>query len=371
MKKLIITLIVLSLCTLVCYFFFTWRSNRLYRNPALAGGNGRIEATEINVAAKHQGKVEKVLVQEGDSVKAGQVLVKMETNVQEASLAQAKAKLQQAVAEEERARATIGVQEAQLSAKKSQADQARVITENAETRLRRAKVMVARDATSKQEYDNAEALWLSNKASLASALASVKQAEADVLAAKANAASAKANILAAKAQIQVIQEEINDSYLKAPLMGRIQYRVAEPGEGLASGGRAINMVDLTDVYMTFYLSEELAGKVRIGADVRIVLDAAPTLPIPAKVAYVASVAQFTPKTVETKVERQKLMFRVKAYIAPELLLRVQSLVKTGIPGVAWVKLDPKAPWPKELLSYKERTGRYLVDDMPADAGAKK
>ena len=82
--------------------------------------------------------------------------------------------------------------------------------------------------------------------------------------------------------------------------------------------------------------------------VRIALDAAPDLVIPAKVTFVADVAQFTPKTVETKAERQKLMFRVKANIDPRLLQRHVKQVKTGLPGVAYVRIDEKAAWPAKL-----------------------
>lgn len=112
--------------------------------------------------------------------------------------------------------------------------------------------------------------------------------------------------------------------------------------------KVLNLVDLSDVYMTFFLAENVAGKIPMDSDVRIILDAASQYVIPAKVSYVASTAQFTPKTVETASERQKLMFRVKAQISHELLLKHLKLVKTGLPGMAWLKLDPKAEWPKEL-----------------------
>jgi HlyD family secretion protein len=82
--------------------------------------------------------------------------------------------------------------------------------------------------------------------------------------------------------------------------------------------------------------------------VRIVLDAAPQFVIPAKVSFVASTAQFTPKTVETASERQKLMFRVKARIDRDLLLKHLQQVKTGLPGVAWIKPDTQAAWPASL-----------------------
>jgi len=107
-------------------------------------------------------------------------------------------------------------------------------------------------------------------------------------------------------------------------------------------------VDLTDVYMTFFLPTEQAGKVRLGAEARIVLDAYPEYIIPAKVTFVADVAQFTPKTVETAEERQKLTFRVKAHIPAGLLRQYIRDVKTGLPGVAYVQLDPQAPWPAHL-----------------------
>ena len=103
-----------------------------------------------------------------------------------------------------------------------------------------------------------------------------------------------------------------------------------------------------DGYMTFFLPETVAGRVALGSEVRIVLDTAPEFVIPAKVSFVASQAQFTPKTVETASERQKLMFRVRAQIDRELLLRHLDQVKTGLPGVAWLKLDSKAAWPADL-----------------------
>ncbi|EGE7982035.1 HlyD family efflux transporter periplasmic adaptor subunit, partial [Escherichia coli] len=146
-----------------------------------------------------------------------------------------------------------------------------------------------------------------------------------------------------------IAADIDDSELKAPRDGRVQYRVAEPGEVLAAGGRVLNMVDLSDVYMTFFLPTEQAGTLKLGGEARLILDAAPDLRIPATISFVASVAQFTPKTVETRDERLKLMFRVKARIPPELLQQHLEYVKTGLPGVAWVRVNEELPWPDDLV----------------------
>ena len=288
------------------------------------------------------------MVNEGDFVTEGQKLALMQTNVLEAQLEQAKAQRRQAVTAEASAKAMVEVRVSELEAAKAGVLQKESTLDGARKRYERSKRLSQADAASKQQYEDDETSFLAAKAELAAAQAGVKQAEAAISAAKAEADGAAASIQAADADIARIQADIDDSLLVAPREGRIQYRIAQPGEVLSSGGRVLNLVDLTDVYMTFFLPEEVAGKVPIGAEVRLVLDAVPDIPIPAEVSYVASVAQFTPKTVETQVERQKLMFRVKARIDPALLKKYVEMVKTGIPGVAWVKLDSEAKWPAFL-----------------------
>ncbi|MBO5308504.1 MAG: efflux RND transporter periplasmic adaptor subunit [Lentisphaeria bacterium] len=320
MKKIITILVIIAVAGIAVYFVKARREAAVYNNPGFAYGNGRLEATEINIASKLSGKIENILVNEGDFVKKGQHLAQMQTNVLAAELAQAKA--------------MIKVKEGELAAAKAGALQAQSEYRNAKLRYDRVKELWEKNAASKQTYENDQMLFESAEAGLAAAKAKIQQAEAAIVAAKADA--------------DRIQADIDDSRLEAPRDGRIQYRIAEPGEVLSAGGKVLNQVDLSDVYMTFFLPEGTAGKVKIGADVRIVLDALPDIPIPAKISYVASTAQFTPKTVETKVERQKLMFRVKARIAPELLKKYIEYVKTGLPGVAWVQINPEKPWPAHL-----------------------
>jgi len=324
MKKIIISLIVIAAVGLAVYGIKSYRENAIYRNPAFASGNGRLEATEVNIAAKLAGKIEKILVKEGDYVKKGQKLVHMQTNVLQATLAQAKA--------------IIKVRESELASAKATLMQKVSLCQNAEKRYNRVKGLLEKNASSQQTVENDQASYESAKAEVDVATAAIQQAEAAVLAAKADAAR--------------IQADIDDSTLTAPLEGRIQYRISEEGEVLNAGGKVLNLVDLTDVYLTFFLPEAVAGRVKIGADVRLIMDALPSVPIPAKVSFVASVAQFTPKTVETKIERQKLMFRIKAKIDPELLRKYLDLVKTGLPGVAWVRMDDQAEWPEFLQRKK-------------------
>ena len=353
-KKIIIVMAAIAVAGLGFYFFKSYRENALYRNPGFASGNGRLEATEVDIATKLAGRVDSIHVNEGDMVEKGQLLAKMQTNTLEAELAQAKAKLAQAVAAEAGAKATIGVKKSELEAAKAVVIQKESSTDGARKRYERAKKLLKDSATSQQTFENDETIYLTNKAELAAAQASVKQCEAAVKEAEAELEGKKANIKAAEADVARIQADIDDSSLVSPIGGRIQYRISEPGEVLSAGGKVLNLVDLTDVYITFYLPEGVAGKVKIGSDVRIVLDALPNIPIPAKISYVASVAQFTPKTVETRIERQKLMFRVKARISPELLKKYVQYVKTGLPGVAWVQINPEAQWPESLKLLKER-----------------
>jgi HlyD family secretion protein len=176
----------------------------------------------------------------------------------------------------------------------------------------------------------------------------VAAAAAGIESARSQVESARSAAAAAQANIERIQADIDDTVLKAPRDGRVQFRVAQVGEVLAAGGRVLNMLDLSDVYMTFFLSTAVSGRIALGAEVRLVLDAAPEYVIPARVSFVASEAQFTPKTVETASEREKLMFRVKAQIAPELLRKYITRVKTGLPGMAYVRVDADAPWPERL-----------------------
>lgn len=213
----------------------------------------------------------------------------------------------------------------------------------------RSRSLAQRGAISAQQLDDDRAAAESARAALESAKAQVSASKAAIEAARTNIIQAQTRVEAAQATERRIAADIDDSELKAPRDGRVQYRVAEPGEVLAAGGRVLNMVDLSDVYMTFFLPTEQAGTLKLGGEARLILDAAPDLRIPATISFVASVAQFTPKTVETSDERLKLMFRVKARIPPELLQQHLEYVKTGLPGVAWVRVNEELPWPDDLV----------------------
>lgn len=313
-----------------------------------AKANGRIEATDIDIATKIAGRVKQILVDEGDIIAAGQVLVKMDTEVLEAQKREAEAQLKRAVIGIDTAKAQVVQRKAEKDAAVAVVAQRRAELDSAEKRFKRSEQLAKTGSGSIETLDNDRARYEGAKAAVSAADAQVAAADSAISAAESQVVNAEASVDAAKATIERIQADINDSTLTAPRDGRVQYRVVQPGEVLGAGGKVLNMVDLGDVFMTFFLPTEQAGRVALGADVRLVLDAVSQYVVPARATFVADVAQFTPKTVETAEERQKLMFRIKAKISPDILKKYSRYVKTGVPGVAYVQLDPKASWPDNL-----------------------
>ena len=293
------------------------------RIPPLVGfgsGNGRLEVQEIDVATKFPGRIAEVLVDEGDSVQVGQVVARMDTSSLSAQVREAEAQVQRA-------------RQGQITAKALIA-QRRSETLLAERDFERARALYVNANISAKDYDR-------TRSTMDTAKAATTQAEAQL-------AEADATIAASLAQKERIQVDLKDSVLTAPRSGRVQFRLAEPGEVLASGGKVLTLIDPTDVYMTVFLPAAEAGKIALGAQARITLDAAPNLVIPSAVSFVADKAQFTPKEVETRTEREKLMFRIKVKIDPELVKGHEAQVKPGLPGVAYVQLDSSVQWPPSL-----------------------
>ncbi len=314
----------------------------------IIGGNGRIEAIEIDISAKTPGRIRDIVADEGDFVKAGQVVAHMDTDVLNAQRSEAQAQLAQAQNAIQIAQSQVSQRQSERAAALAAVRQREAELSAARKRLARSETLAREGATAVQERDDDQAQVEGATAAVEAARAQMAAVDSAIGTARSQVIGARSNVDAVRATIERIEADIRDSDLRAPVGGRVQYRVAQPGEVVAGGGRVLNLVNLGDVYMTFFLPETVAGRVALGSDVRIVLDAAPDYVIPAKVSFVADVAQFTPKTVETASERQKLMFRVKARIDPALLDRHITQVKTGLPGMAYVRTDRDALWPAKL-----------------------
>lgn len=325
-----------------------WMLRPVGTAEGFATSNGRIEATEVDIATKIAGRIDAILVSEGQFVRQGEVLARMDTRVLQEQRLEAIAQIKEAESAVAAAQALLEQRQSEMRAAQAVVKQRDAELASVSNRHTRSRTLSQRGAVSAQQLDDDRAAAQSARAALESAKAQVSASQAAIEAARTNIIQAQTRVEAAQATERRIQADIDDSALKAPRDGRIQYRVAEPGEVLAAGGRVLNMVDLSDVYMTFFLPTEQAGLLKIGGEARLILDAAPDLRIPATISFVASVAQFTPKTVETRDERLKLMFRVKARIPQELLQKHLEYVKTGLPGMAWVRLNEQKPWPENL-----------------------
>lgn len=298
-----------------------WWTHRAPPLPAgIVTGNGRIEADPIDIATKFAGRVLELRVDEGAKVTAGQVLAVMDTRDLEASLKKSEAQAEQAKKSISEAHALLNQQHSQVVLAQQEMD--------------RAASLFKSGWVTKQVYDQRQQ--------------SLNSAKAGELAAEARVTEAEHALEAANHDSDLYRVNIADNTLVAPRDGRIAYRIANTGEVLGAGGKVFTMLDFGYVYMDVYLPTLDAGRVRIGNEARILLDAYPDHPIPAKVTFIADQAQFTPKMVETQTERDKLMFRVRVRIDPARSKAHADYVRSGLPGAAYILTDSKIEWPKRL-----------------------
>lgn len=285
-----------------------------------ATGNGRLEADAIDIATKYAGRIAELRVDEGDLVRVGQVVAIMDTRDRQAQLEQYQELAQQAQHMLEQATANY--------------IQQRAVVALARKELDRTRFLVPKGFATAQTLDQ-------QTQQLDSANARLRADEAGI-------AAAERALAATTHQAEYYAVQIADSELRAPKDGRIEYRVANVGEVLPEGGKVFTMLDSTYVYMDIYLPTLNAGRVAVGSEARIVLDAYPGHVVPGHVVFVAGKAQFTPKMVETQSERDKLLFRTRVRVDPARLVGREASIRTGLPGVAYVRTEPSAPWPPGL-----------------------
>jgi HlyD family secretion protein len=297
-----------------------WQQHQTQLPPGIASGNGRLESDEIDIDTKFAGRIAKLFVDEGDMVADGQVVAMMDTRDTQASLKKSEALVSQAQRALDEAKANLAQQQTQVTL--------------AQQELDRTSALVPKGYATVELLDQRRQ--------------QMNAAVAAQIAASHKVAQAQFALDAATHDVELNRVNILDNTLVSPREGRIQYRVANVGEVLPAGGKLFTMLDTSYVYMDVYLPTAEAGRIRLGSEARIVLDAYPPHVIPAKVVFIASRAQFTPKTVETKDERDKLMFRIRVRIDPERLRSHAELVRSGLPGMAYVRTDPTSAWPPKL-----------------------
>ena len=318
MRNLIIVLVVVLVGGFLGYKY--WKSRQGAVPKGIAYGNGRIEAKLSDASAKEPLRVKEILVDEGDLVRPGQVLVRLDTITLDAQLAEARA---QVAASQEQ----VAAAQAAIVRQKSEIELAKIEAE-------RSRKLVEERAGSQREYDG-------RKTNLETTTAGLAEDEARLQ-------TALQQVQVAKANVEAIQSRINDATLTSPVLGRVLYRLAEPGEVLGPGGKALTLVNLQDVYMEIFLPAAQAAALKIGAEARLTVDFEPDRSAVGYVSFVSPEAQFTPKQVETRSEREKLMFRVKIQVPKELVLHYVERIKTGVRGVGYVKVSDAAVWPDWL-----------------------
>ena len=308
-----------------------WRAGQSALPSGIASGNGRIEAKLVEIAPKEALRVKEIKVEEGDLVRPGEVLVVMDTVTLQAQLAEAKLNVLAKKQEEAVTKATITKREAEIDL--------------AQTEVKRSTALVRERAGSQRELDVHRTALKAATAGLGEEHAKLRTTEEEVKVAAATAAT--------------IQTRIDDATLRSPVTGRVLYKLAEVGEVIAAGGKVLTLTNLNDVYMEIFLPSAQAARIRNGAEARLTIDALPGVAVAGFVSFVSPEAQFTPKQVETKSEREKLMFRVKIRVPEKTVESYIEAVKTGVRGVGYVKLDDSVEWPaflQNLVKPRETEG---------------
>lgn len=293
---------------------YLWQTSTESALPdGLYMGNGRVEGTEVKVAAKYSGRIVEVGPAEGDDVEENDIVARLDDREATAQLAAAQA---------EHARISHLVHSARAEIERRREELA-----YAEAQLGRTRRLFERGNISQQQLDRDNTAMSTAAAALESARAKLLQSEAQ--------------LAAAQAQIDRYDAILAETVIKAPISGRVLFRIAEPGEIIQPGGNILLLVDLDRLYMTIYVDEIAAGKITVGDDALIWTDAYPDRAFPARVTFISSKAEFTPKEVQTSEERQNLVFRVKI----TALNNDERLLKPGMPGIGLVRTDGNVHWP--------------------------
>jgi HlyD family secretion protein len=301
--------------------YVAWKQYQASQLPlGIIAVNGRVEATQVDISTKIAGRVIEIVPHEGDLVSPGEVVALIETS-------ETLAQFHQAQASAELARKNLTTREAEVAS-----EEAQQVFANEE--MRRTATLVDKGWSTHEQYDLRRQ--------------QLKSADAALKAAQSQVEEAIAAVKTADAKVEELQAVLDDSTIKSPVRGRVQYRLVEPGAVLPPGGKIATVIDLSDVYTTIYLPSLQAGRLKMGDDARVVVDAYPDYVFPASVSFVAPESQFTPKTVEVQSEREQLYFRVKLQAPFQLLRNIEDQIKAGLRGMGYFRTDPAARWPARL-----------------------
>jgi HlyD family secretion protein len=280
---------------------------------------GNVDLRQVTLAFNGSQRIAEVLVEEGDRVRAGQVLARLDTGRLEPLVAQAEAQVasQQAVVD----RLHHGSRPEEIAQARANLDAARAEMANAQRTRERMTNLGRRGAVAEQAMENAQAA-----AEVAEAKVAMLQKTLDLLVAGPRieeVAQAEAQLRAARSQLDLLRQELADAELRAPTDAIIRSRLLEPGE-MASPTRPVFSLAVTDPkWVRAFVSESQLGRVKPGMKAEIFVDSFPGRAIEGWIGFISPVAEFTPKTVQTEELRPNLVYEVRVFARdPDDLLRL-------------------------------------------------
>ena len=327
----------------------------------LIQANGRIEGDHVTVASKFPGRVQQLLVREGATVTAGQVLITLDDAQTRAKVDQAKHAAEAAEAQVQAAHTTLAVlnldvplaierAEAQVAKAADVVDKALSVEREARSDAQRFRDLAAKDEASIQQRDQAVMRWEVAQKDIASSRSALVQANKEL----AQAELGWKRIRAKEAEVEALERQRDHAYavldeadsilkdltITAPTSGTVTSRMVDAGEVIAAGAPLLELVDMDHLYLKVFVPEVQIGKIRLDLPARIYTDAFPEHPFDARVRYVASKAEFTPKEVQTPDERVKLIYAVKLYLNENPDHRLTP----GLPADAVIRWKDDAAW---------------------------
>ncbi|KLT73314.1 acriflavin resistance protein [Neisseria arctica] len=317
MKKMFVVLVLAVLVLVGLYAYQQRNHNEL--PEGFSASNGRLELNRLDVASLYAGRIKAAPVDEGSYVKEGDILAELASE-------SASSQLDAAKAQKQRAQEAVARADAEIQAYEQQRKVAGLELDNAQ-KLKRDGLVSDTEVAKR-------------KAALDSATASLN-------AARAARAEARAAASAAQAQADGAASVSDDMVIRAPISGRVEYTIADAGSVIAAGSKVVSLLNPSDVSMNIFLPNAQMSPLKVGDEARIVLDNIDAV-FPAKISFIATSAQFTPKAVETADERAKLMFKVRLKVPAEVALRYEGLLKGGMTGNGYVRTDAQAQWPANL-----------------------
>jgi len=323
--RILIPLLLIAAISASVYFFYLQPEEEPVDRLTLYGN---IDIREVQLAFESTGRIERIDVNEGDSVESGALLAELNPVRYRAGVAQAKARV--AAQEQVIAELSAGSRPEEIAAARARVDAARANMEDARQAYDRIKELASTQYLSQQKLDTASAALKSARAGLDAAEQALELAVQGPR--QERIAAARATLEAYRAALELAEEDLSDTRLYAPEAGIIRNRILEPGD-MAFPQKPVLTLALTDpLWVRAYVDEPDLGKIAPGMTARVISDSYPDKIYEGWIGYISPTAEFTPKTVQTEELRSKLVYQVRVFVCnPENQLRLGMPVTVTIP----------------------------------------